>query len=186
MTLIIGFGNKARHGKDTAAEAIVEFYADQRRLAMTHGLLSKAPVVRQFGFAEALYQECRALHGMKDKDAPLLQKVGAQRRAEDPNYWVKQVFNKITPAIDIAIISDVRYQNEADAIKQAGGSLVNVTRLYSSGRPFVADDRPANHPSETELDGYNWDYFIKAKSGDAALVGEQAITIAEFIRGLNA
>lgn len=182
MTLIIGIGNKARHGKDTAAEAIVDYYSDLRDSAKKHGLKVKHPNVTQFRFAEALYEECRTLYGMKEKDGPLLQNVGAARRDEDPEYWIKKVFDQIIPSIDIAVISDVRYKNEATAIKKANGFLINVQRLNEDGSPFIASDRPATHPSETELDGYNWDFYIKAKSLETILVGDQAITIMEYIR----
>jgi len=57
--------------------------------------------------------------------------------------------------------------------------------LNPDGTIYIADDRPANHPSEIELDGYAWDFYIKAYSGEAALVADQAITIVEYLRGLN-
>ena len=71
-----------------------------------------------------------------------------------------------------------------DAIKERGGVTVNVTRLNADGRPYFSSDRPVNHPSETQLDRYNFDYFIKAKSGEAAWVEQQVITLVEYLRGL--
>ena len=184
--LLIGFGNKARHGKDTACEAIADHYNALRERSFKHGLISKEPRVQQFRFAEALYDEARTLYGMIGKDAPLLQRIGSERRAQDEYYWVKQVFNQIERSQpDIALISDVRYLNEANFIKGVGGYLVNVARLNADGTPFVADDRPANHPSEVELDEYNWDYRIIAHTGEAAVVGEVAVTIVEYLRGLH-
>ena len=184
MALIIGFGSKARQGKDIAASGVVSFYAQERYTASLHGVKIKVPTVKQFRFAEALYEECRVIHGMTDKDAPLLQKIGAARRAEDPNYWINKVFDAIGDT-GISVISDVRYKNEAAAIRNKGGVLINVQRVNANGTPFIADDRPADYPSETELDDFNWDYFIKAKSGDGVLVAEQAITIVEYIRNLH-
>jgi hypothetical protein len=185
MTLVLGVGNKARHGKDTVAEALVDHYTHQQNAFLKHlGSTLNVPTVKQFRFAEALYDECRKLHGMKEKDAPLLQKVGAARRAENPNYWIDKVFSQMGN-VDIAVISDVRYLNEAAAVKKIGGYLLNVTRLNPDGTIYIADDRPANHPSEIELDGYAWDFYIKAYSGEAALVADQAITIVEYLRGLN-
>lgn len=183
MTLIIGFGHKARQGKDTAVEAVVNYYAGQKNVISLNGLHSHAPTVRQFRFAEALYQECRDNYGMTEKDAPLLQQVGSLRRAEDPDYWVKKVFNAIPTNLDIAVISDVRYRNEALAVSAVGGYLVHVSRLNADGSNYIADDRPANHPSEIDLDGFNWDFSIVAKSGELVLVAEQAITLVEYIRG---
>lgn len=54
------------------------------------------------------------------------------------------------------IITDTRFQNEADAIKRKGGVVV---RLERSGI------KPINsHPSETGLDNYRFDYIIDNSS----------------------
>lgn len=50
------------------------------------------------------------------------------------------------------VITDTRFPNEADAIKQKGGILIRVTRL---GVGPVND-----HPSETALDDYDEDYVV--------------------------
>lgn len=180
--IIIGLGHKARNGKDTAAEAIKVYYDNQAALLRMHGLKGGLKVVI-VKFAEALYKECREQHGMTVKDPTLLQNVGTQRRQEDPYHWTKLAFDSIPTDTDMAIFSDVRYANEAYIIEGKGGHLVNVVRLNEDGTRYVAEDRPANHPSETELDRYNWDYQIVSKT--AALTGEMAVTIAEFIKGLE-
>src|SRR6266478_704889 len=182
--LLLGFGSKARQGKDTAGEAVLNYYQQKRDLALRHGL-RVIPSVGLYKFAAALYQEAREFHGMTDKDAALLQRVGTERRAEDPEYWVKRCFATVAhEAPHIAIITDVRYLNEAAAIKAQGGYVIRVTRLNQDGTQYIADDRPANHPSETELDDYNFDYDIVAKTGQAAWVAQQAITLALYLQAL--
>ena len=183
--LIVGFGNKARHGKDTAGEAVVAYYEKQRAQTIKHygyGAVDiSKPAAKLYKFADALYRECREQHGMKEKDAPLLQKIGMARRAENRNYWVDQVataIDKDKPSI--AVITDVRFPNEADFIYDRSGILVNVSRLDATGEPYVATDRPADHPSETALDDYAWSYFIKAYTGESALVEQLAICIVMF------
>lgn len=184
--LLIGLGNKCRQGKDIAAEAIRDYYNRQLELAVKHNLRHRVPTAEIFKFAESLYEECRCNHGMIEKDAPLLQRVGTERRAQDPEYWIKRCFDKIwATKPEIALISDVRYQNEAQFIRQNGGYLINVSRVSLDGTPFISADRPADHPSETELDDYEWDYFIKARSGQSALVGELAITTAAYLWSLH-
>jgi hypothetical protein len=81
------------------------------------------------------------------------------------------------------MITDVRFPNEADAVKQRGGYTINVQRLREDGQPYYSSDRPADHISETALDGYNWDYYIKSKS--PVVTAELAITYAELLRGLH-
>ena len=184
--LIVGFGNRARHGKDTAGEAVVAYFEKERARFIKHyGMTAPGlpPVAKLYKFAGALYAECRELHGMTEKDAPLLQKVGMDRRAENENYWVDQVaaaVDKDKPGI--AVLTDVRFPNEAQFVRDRNGILVNVSRLTALGQPYVSGDRPADHPSETALDGYRWDYHIKAHSGEAALVEQLAICIVEFER----
>lgn len=184
--LLIGFGSKARQGKDVAGEAIVDYYNRRRANQVAHSLPPASPEAKIYKFAAALYNECRQLHGMTEKDAPLLQRVGAARRAEDPEYWIKQAFRQIyEQEKDICIITDVRYENEAGYVKKHGGYLVNVTRLNADGSKYIADDRPSDHPSETELDNWNWDFRLVNSHGHQALLAEQAITLVEYLRALR-
>src|SRR5579859_2145248 len=185
--LIIGFGNKARHGKDTAAQAIVDYYEKKKfYLSMAPGKVKEHVVSAvRIGFADDLYAVACSEYGMKEKDAPLLQRIGAERRVGDPEYWIKRAFTKINPTHDIVVIPDVRYRNEAQYIKDAGGYLVNVSRLNADGTQYVDPSRPADHPSETDLDSWNWDFKFVIGDGHAALTGELAITLAEYLRGLR-
>lgn len=135
-------------------------------------------------FAAALYKECQELHGMTKKNPILLQNVGMARRQEDENYWVKRAFEAIPAGTDLAIFTDVRFKNEAQAIKDRRGYLIEVVRLNEDGTRFISQDRPADHPSEIELDGYEgWNCSIKTQS--AVLTGEIAVTIAEYLLALE-
>lgn len=184
--IITAFGHRARQGKDVCGEAIVNYYAAQASTAYKHSVKHGGPRVTLCKFARALYKECEDVYGMVGKDPLLLQKVGVERREEDENYWVKRAFDSIPTGTDIVIFTDVRFQNEAERIKKEGGYLVDVVRLNDDGTRFYANDRPSDHISETDLSGYNWDYRLTAKTGESALLAEQAITLAEYIRGLHA
>jgi hypothetical protein len=223
--LLIGFGNKARQGKDTAADAIEQFY-NQRNDVWRGLTTSKTPyqvVVKRFKFATALYDEVNDFlrspageawvvgHGCHigedfttipgwvrpdpnpevstlapfGKHPKLLQWWGTEyRRNEDPEYWTKKLFASIPANLSVAMVTDVRFPNEADGIKQRGGFVVNVQRLHEDSTSFFSGDRPVDHPSEVALDGYNFDYYIKTKS--AVLTGDFAVTLVEYLRGLNA
>lgn len=171
MRLLLAFGNRARQGKDSAALAIQHYFDTQFPLS---------PTVKIFKFAAALYDVCRKEHGMTEKDATLLQLVGSQKREQNPRYWIDRMFFDMGDFKGIALVTDVRYRNEAEEIKARGGYLINVTRLEEDGYPFVAPDRNPNHPSETELDGWNWDAYIRTKNNQEALAAEQAITLANY------
>ena len=72
---LIGLSGKALAGKDTTA-------------MMLSNLIKDRPVVR-IAFADALKNECLALHGWNgrkdDAGRTLLQRVGVARREENPN-----------------------------------------------------------------------------------------------------
>jgi hypothetical protein len=114
----------------------------------------------------------------------LLQKVGDGRRNEfGLTYWIDKLAVNLNKFNGIAIITDVRYTNEADWVKAQGGYVIKVERLNQDGSVFIMDDRDPNFVSEVQLDGYNFDAYIRTKF--AALTAEQAITTAEFFRGLH-
>jgi hypothetical protein len=229
MRLLLGLGNKARHGKDSAATAIETHFNELRSRASKHGLRPTTPEVKRVAFANALRRESSAAikkaagierllaHGFRDdktgdwidfpswvtadlnpdmsdpllpygKHSKLLQWWGTEyRRKQDQNYWVNQVNKELADFNGIALITDVRFLNERDYVKsQRNGYLINVTRLNSDGTPFVDPTRPADHVSETSLDGINWDASIRTKTGEAALSAELAITIANYFYQLGA
>jgi hypothetical protein len=91
----------------------------------------------------------------------LLQFFGTNimRKMYEP-VWVNATINKIKQEGSLrSVISDVRFPDEADAIKKAGGKLIKLTRSVSKD----------SHPSETALDNYiNFDYVID-NSGDSTV-----------------
>lgn len=148
--LIVGLGHRARHGKDTVAQFFIG--------------LEPELLIQRFAFADDLYAYCRIEYGMTKKNAPLLQKVGVEMREKrHKDIWVRSVDTKIKEADPvIAIVTDVRFKNEASWVKANGGLLVRVERLNADGSRYVAADRDPNHQSEIELADYPWDYTIRA------------------------
>lgn len=157
--LVIGLGHKARHGKDYAAKYMVQHAAKK-------GLYAKV-----FSLADALKAHCRVTYGMREKDGPLLQLVGTEIfRKYQPDIWVRVCMDTIAEqAPDVAIIPDVRFQNEVRAIQQAHGYVVKVTRTGADGSRWVSLDRDPHHASEIALDDWDgWDDVITAVSGNIA------------------
>ena len=104
------------------------------------------------------------VHGMPMTIREFLQKLGTDtlKNGLHTNAWVNALFAdyKCVPAdrapkgwdCDNWIITDVRFPNEAKAIKDRNGLLIRVDK------PFV---KPINnHPSETALDDWEFDYKI--------------------------
>lgn len=101
----------------------------------------------------------------------LMQVVGteAMRDVIHNNIWVNALFadykmqSHTGPTRDLKypnwIITDVRFPNEAQAIKDRGGLLVRIER--PSATSFDGMAKVTEHPSETSLDTYNgWDLVI--------------------------
>ena len=83
-----------------------------------------------------------------------LQKLGtdAMRNGLHPNVWVNALMADYNKDEDDWVVTDTRFPNEARAIKNAGGIIIRI-------------DRPGckpvnNHPSETSLDKWEFDYKI--------------------------
>lgn len=88
----------------------------------------------------------------------LMQNYGTDvRRYDDPNYWVKQWVAPLYNTKDL-VTDDVRFLNEAAAVKGQGGVLIRLTRpdVQSGG----------THKSETEQLKIVADYTIDCEQGN--------------------
>jgi hypothetical protein len=167
-TLVIGWGHRARHGKDTAAAHLM-------------GQI-ELPCAR-VSFADALYSYCRVEHGMTVKDAPLLQRVGVAMRERDPEAWIRAAYYSMTdrPA-KVVMIADVRFPNEVEFVKSIGGFVVKVERYMADGSLYIAGDRDPNHISEIALADYSgWDAVIPNYDGEIATFRQSVDMVYELL-----
>jgi hypothetical protein len=113
--------------------------------------------------------------GMDEKDAPMLQFWGTNfRRKQNPDYWICQVQRKIQSLLhqdrnknDLwIIISDTRFKNEVNFIKDCGGYYIRVIRTDESGNQYIDALRDPNHPSEIDIVNEIPLETLVAKSGD--------------------
>jgi hypothetical protein len=103
----------------------------------------------------------------------LLQQLGTEvGRQIHPSAWVNALFVDYTSKNHNKwIISDVRFPDEAQAIKDRGGSLIKVNR----------DTDDDQHESETALDGYTgWDYVIDNNGSIEGLVDQVETVLKQF------
>jgi dephospho-CoA kinase len=133
--IIIGFVGRARSGKDTAAK-----FVNWSRESY-----------RSVRFAQPLKDACKALYGWCDiaietqiKDiaderwgvSPRQAMIDMARQTKESfgqDFFVKRLFEE-WPG-DPIVITDVRYQNEIDAIHQRGGITIKIVRDNSSKFP---------------------------------------------------
>lgn len=166
--VIVGVSGRKRTGKDTACERFVEFGSYM-------GLM-----VRRFAFADALKEEVAKACGVtvefieehKAEFRPILQWWGTdfRRRFFGDDYWIRRMEQKLEDTeCCVAIVTDVRFPNEAEAIQAWGGVLLRVNRK-------AVYDGDA-HASEAALDG--WDRWDDVIHNDESL-DEYAINLLQF------
>ena len=159
--MVIGLSGYARSGKDTAADRLVSKHGfSQYSFAapMKEAMYILNPIVGSDGIGPFKYKNLVDTYGLdKAKESypeirRLLQVFGTEvgRSMFGENFWVDLTLNNIKEKH--AVISDVRFKNEADAIKKAGGQ---VWRINRHGVGPVTD-----HSSEIDLDDYNFDHII--------------------------
>lgn len=171
--MIIGLSGYAQSGKDTLGSALVDNYGFTRYAfadALKEMVYRLNPVVDQM---ENRVQDFVDTEGWeKAKKNPevrrLLQVMGTEagRQVLGDNIWVDTVLNRVGGR-DV-VITDCRFPNEAQAVKDRGGFVVRVRR--------AGVEAVNAHPSETSLDDWSFDMIVD-NSGPIETIPK----IAEFV-----
>jgi len=178
--MLIGLTGYARTGKDTIADFMVSDYdfvklsfADPMRealakldptLALGDGHYARLSQL----LATFTWDELKVI---SPDIRPLLQRFGTEvgRNMFGPNFWVDLAMAKASSHEDV-VFADVRFKNEADAIREAGGILLRVSR------PGFG---PANdHISEKDMEDYDVDYHLGNTADLASLSHKVNVLIA--------
>ena len=159
---IIGVAGWARSGKDTIADHLVKdhgytkfSFATPMREAL-YRLNPKITVNEVQSTPARIGVDVYGWEGLKERSPDvrgLLQRFGTEvgREMFGEDFWVNYALNSI-PDGTKAVIADVRYPNEADAIKKLGGKVFRVKR-----NGVVAANE---HASESALNDYEFDSVI--------------------------
>ena len=158
---VLGLSGWARSGKDSVAEFLEErcgyvkmSFAQPIKEALERlnptidvegHRLSMSVAVEKIGW--------EPLKSMSQEVRPLLQRFGSEvgREMFGDDIWVDYAMDRIPDGAKV-VFSDVRYPNEADAIRREGGQVWRIERNGNS---------PANdHTSEHALNKYNFDQRI--------------------------
>lgn len=187
---IVGLGHYSRTGKDTFANALVDWLPK-------HGMTAK-----KIPFAWKLKDICHQLYawdglreaafydtpdGEKFRDIPLptigktpvelwiAMGTPAVRQNVYEKTWIDYLLRS-DHQCDVLVIPDVRFPNEVSAIRELGGSLHKVVRPGYGPRNTVAD---------LALMGYGgWDYVWGAH-GDINRLRVEAYRIGASLVGLD-
>jgi hypothetical protein len=153
---LIGISGKIGSGKDTVGHLVNQISSGYEikkfagKLKEVAGILTGVnPFLFEF---DAFKTKMAPGYGMTYRQ--LLQRLGTEaiRKTLHPDAWVNALMSNYYG--QRWIITDVRFPNEADAIRTAGGVVWRIER--TTGGTTAAD----THESETALDGYFFDAVI--------------------------
>jgi hypothetical protein len=190
MTHIIAFAGRKQSGKTTCSEFVQK---------IINGLIEPYNNSKIYNFADPLKQDiCMNILGLSKDQCygtdeqknelvncywdnnqltarEVMQLVGTDMfRSMQRNVWSDATIRKIKKENpSMAIIADCRFPNEVDAVKDAGGYVIKLTRNpYSS-----------NHSSETALDDNTYDQsnFDLIIDNHILNILEQNSAIQEFL-----
>lgn len=170
--ILLGLASKARHGKNTFATYLIEAFEKEHNKVFIEGAFAeslKSMCKDYFDLSEEqLWGDEKE---MPDQRYPksvqstddssilywtpreIMQSMGSFFRFIDHDFWIKVLDKKINVLNDVnVIITDVRYSNECEYIKE-NGVLIKIVR------DGAAEIHGMDHESETSLDSKPSDYF---------------------------
>lgn len=189
---IIGFRGKKGAGKDTAVASCPGL----QRVALADKLREAVALI--YGIRHDQFADQKLKETVDERwgltPRYIMQRFGTEvTRNIHPETWIralkyqidKDTDSSVWPPIEVSdgnrrvwqvevpafAITDVRFVNEAGAVKSWGGYLVEITRPGYNGD---------NHASETELDGYSFDYTIENDGSKAELSNKVADIMADI------
>jgi hypothetical protein len=83
------------------------------------------------------------------------------RRREDPDYWIKAAVGyaeRVAADGMVPVFTDVRFPNEADAIRTRGGAIIRLKAMEHTRHARGATY--GSHLSETAMDDYEEDFSL--------------------------
>lgn len=175
MGVIIGISGKIGSGKDTVAQYIIDnmqlFKFQQKSFA--YNLKHISAIISGKSVDSMFTQEGKNVKLPMYNDisvGELQQIIGTDlfREEFDEDVWIKSLFASYDKANDNWVVSDVRFENEAETIRKMGGILV---RLEGDPTGIRANsNRNMNHASETDLDDYeHFDIVFRTEPGTEKL-----------------
>ena len=176
--MIIGINGYAGSGKDTVGEIIrmqqpkenweIKKFAGKLKEVASIILGIPKTMFENQEFKKKTLPQMWSDHGLPMTVRDFLQRLGtdALRQGLHPNTWVNALMmeykevcfaGKDSEGADLFaypnwIVTDCRFPNEANAIKNAGGIIIRVNR-----QGYKAINA---HPSEVALDKWSYDYVI--------------------------
>lgn len=173
--MIVGLHGRMRAGKDTVCQMLQEIDVGAERIAFADKLKQSAAAV--LGITVEHLEKLKTTEGfiftpfvnrpVYDDEwdeimegvssfsiRTFLQRYGteAHRDVFGSNFWINQTLPELDPG-HFVIVTDVRFPNEIDAVRDRGGVVVHVRRMGT-------DASTDSHPSEQKIPESKIDYML--------------------------
>ncbi len=178
----IGISGKARSGKDRFCKELLKVLGDgwHREALADRVKLEWAGENHPTVYAEKGSIETLEWANNQKNDPGVREqwiKKGMARREVDPGYWLKKL-----PCLPNAIVTDCRFLNEVDFLKERGFFMVRIEATEATRLARGCGN--LDDASECELDdsGTKWDLVVY-NDGDIAALENSARIVAKTIQG---
>lgn len=188
--MIIGINGRMLAGKDSFAQIFADIYENVERVAFAAKLKESCAALFNVSLAELeelKVEEDVRLVASWDGELDfysfdyqplnfrqLLQRYGteAHRDVFGDDFWVRQLLDNVIDAEKFVLVTDCRFPNEAEAIKNRGGLVIRIVRPDQ-------DDHGDRHASEQNIDALV-DYFV-VNDGDLPKLRFEVEVFAEWL-----
>ena len=152
MTLKIAFGGNMGSGKDTCVDYLCTKYPKHTRISFAGAL---------YDILSYAQEKCGF---KKNKDRKFLQFIGTEwARSINENVWIDIVLNKKIEGI--GLLSDIRFPNEFNELKNNGWICIKVTRdNIHKNRVGNGDNKHSSELSINDIKDEEWDFILDNNS----------------------
>ena len=116
--------------------------------------------VKTLSYSEPIKQMCKAGYGLSDDQLESNKDIIDERWDKTPrdimistsrcmtfcddDHWINLMRNRIygldISGVKFIVLSDIRFQNEADLVQELGGIVINVSKVKEQDPEFAVDD----------------------------------------------
>lgn len=190
--LIIGFSGKMGTGKNYIAENLLPHILNKMLNNIQYYYLSFGDQIKvELGCRNSDLTYDKLFNNKTKEVRQQLQRYGTEQGRDKygKDIWIRSmgmwmdIFKNRTPdKNNVFIITDVRFKNEADWIKQHKGILIRVNADKRNEKRVQEEGSQdnKNHSSETDLDDYPFEHVINNDIGMEKTVKEQLEEIARY------
>ena len=145
MTYVIAFTGAAGCGKSTASKVLYQKGYNLVKFAgALKGMLASIGLTKDHLEGHLKNQPCSLLGGQTPRFA--MQTLGTEwgRNIMADDFWIN-LWKMQAMRLPFVVVDDLRFPNEADAVRDLGGTIVRITR------PLSLQNTDYAHASETDM-----------------------------------